>query len=114
MNKLVRDGDALSGALELAKVSLSLSFPLCCYCAVGRLTLARKRITVNAPIAVQQSRRVAAKAFDYRSDEEAFQASSAAFGVAAQSEDFVEGPRAFIEKRPPRWTGKPRKEKSKL
>jgi enoyl-CoA hydratase/carnithine racemase len=32
--------------------------------------------------------------------------SNEAFAKVAQTEDFAEGPRAFIEKRPPAWKGK--------
>ena len=38
----------------------------------------------------------------------AWEISAAAGRVNARSEDFAEGPRAFAEKRPPKWTGKMR------
>lgn len=63
------------------------------------------RITANAPLAVQASRRVLRQAFDV--DETTLaKESGRAFASLVDTDDFAEGPRAFIEKRPPRWTGR--------
>lgn len=65
-----------------------------------------KRITVNAPLAVQASRNLMAQTFS-KPDEELWKMGIAAFGKDIMpSNDFQEGPRAFIEKRAPKWTGK--------
>lgn len=64
-----------------------------------------ERICANAPLAVQASMKVAKRAF-MDDDETLFKAGGRAFGGVAASEDFKEGPRAFIEKRPPNWQGK--------
>ena len=62
------------------------------------------RITVNAPVAVRESLAVARRALDL--DDAALRAMSEQAGLAVRrSEDFNEGPRAFVEKRAPRWTG---------
>jgi enoyl-CoA hydratase len=63
------------------------------------------QIVANAPRAVQLSRRVmlASAALD---DEAAWRQSADAFREIARTEDFREGPRAFIEKRPPVWQGR--------
>lgn len=63
------------------------------------------RITVNAPVAVRESLGVARHALDL-SDAELQALSAEAQGRVMASEDFQEGPRAFIEKRAPRWTGR--------
>ncbi len=63
------------------------------------------RITVNAPVAVRESLGVARRALDL-SDAELQALSAQAQGRVMASEDFQEGPRAFIEKRAPRWTGR--------
>lgn len=82
VNRVVPAGDALDAALALAA------------------TIAR-----NAPLAVQQSLKVARLAQDL--DEPAlFTAMREAGAVIRASEDFKEGPRAFLEKREPRWTGR--------
>ena len=60
------------------------------------------RITVNAPLAVQASRAVARRALT-EDDETLWQASSEAMKAIYQTEDFKEGPRAFVEKRAPVW-----------
>jgi enoyl-CoA hydratase len=63
------------------------------------------RITRNAPIAVRESLRVARQAADLSEAELRALTKQARDRVAA-SEDYKEGPRAFIEKREPRWTGR--------
>jgi enoyl-CoA hydratase/carnithine racemase len=63
------------------------------------------RITVNAPVSVRHSLSVARQAPDL-SDAELMAVSQKAQAANMTSEDFKEGPRAFIEKRAPRWTGR--------
>jgi enoyl-CoA hydratase len=68
------------------------------------LALAR-RITRNAPLAVRESLQVARQAADL--DEAQLRALSLEARRRVQAtEDYREGPRAFIEKREPRWTGR--------
>lgn len=63
------------------------------------------RITVNAPVSVRHSLSVARQALDL-SDAELMAVSQKAQAANMTSEDFKEGPRAFIEKRAPKWTGR--------
>ena len=63
------------------------------------------RITANAPLAVFASRTVALDAFT-KSDDELWKDSGVAFASLVNTEDYKEGPRAFIEKRAPVWKGK--------
>jgi enoyl-CoA hydratase len=63
------------------------------------------RVIAAAPIAVQHSRSIAVRAFT-DDDETLWQASGKGFMEVAKTEDFREGPRAFIEKRPPQWKGR--------
>lgn len=84
VNRLVESGEALAGALELAD-------------AVVR----------NAPLAVQASLRIARLATASSEEERALFAESArAMAELTRTEDFAEGPRAFLEKRPPSWQGR--------
>lgn len=68
------------------------------------LDLARV-IAANAPVAVTESLAIARRAFDEPEDQLA-RGSAAAGARLASTEDFREGPRAFIEKRAPRWLGR--------
>jgi enoyl-CoA hydratase/carnithine racemase len=63
------------------------------------------RITVNAPVAVRESLAVARLAVD-GTDAELRQKSEEGQARNMASQDYQEGPRAFIEKRAPRWTGR--------
>ena len=63
------------------------------------------RITANAPLAVAASRIVAIDATS-KTDEELWKDSGKAFASIVGTEDFKEGPKAFIEKRAPVWKGK--------
>jgi len=82
VNRLVEAGEALDGALALAG-----------------------QVNANAPLAVRASRRVVVNGA-LLADDEAFALSSEASREVFRSEDFREGPRAFIEKRPPAWKGR--------
>jgi enoyl-CoA hydratase len=63
------------------------------------------RITVNAPLAVRESRRVALAATTV-DDRRGWELSAEANAAVMASEDVQEGVRAFVEKRPPAWTGR--------
>jgi len=63
------------------------------------------RICANAPRAVQASRDVVLRGM-LASDEEAWRITDEATAAVMAGEDFAEGPRAFIEKREPVWTGR--------
>lgn len=80
VNEVCPDGQALDRALALAA-----------------------RITVNAPLAVQQSRQVML-AGTWAEEADAWRMSRAATEVVYRSADFTEGMQSFFEKRPPRWT----------
>jgi enoyl-CoA hydratase len=82
VNELVEPGTALQAALALAE-----------------------RINANAPIAVRESRRVVLEGM-LADDDTAWKITGEAMARAMSTEDFAEGPRAFIEKRPPEWKGR--------
>ncbi|MCV7224497.1 crotonase/enoyl-CoA hydratase family protein [Mycolicibacterium komossense] len=85
INTVVPDGTVLDVALELAE-----------------------RITVNAPLAVSASKRVAYGVDDgvVTSDGPGWSRTMTEIGALMRSEDAKEGPRAFAEKRPPVWTAR--------
>ena len=82
VNELVEPGQAKAAALALAE-----------------------RISANAPLAVRESRQVVLAALR-GDDEHLWKITIEAMAKVMSSEDFNEGPRAFIEKRAPQWKGR--------
>jgi enoyl-CoA hydratase len=81
VNVLADDGQALPAAIRLAE-----------------------RITANAPLAVNHSRRLLLST-TYMPDEFGYTESRTAFKRILATKDAAEGVRAFVEKRAPQWTG---------
>ena len=82
VNRLCDPGQALSTAMEFAR-----------------------QIEANAPVAVRASRRVIYAAMT-EDEETGWRLSGEGMAEAMRSEDMKEGLTAFIEKRPPQWSGK--------
>lgn len=82
VNRLVEPGRVLEAALELAA-----------------------RIAGNAPVAVRESRGVLVESAG-ADDDEGWRLTLAARARNDATDDRAEGPRAFLEKRPPQWTGR--------
>ncbi|MGH9118777.1 MAG: crotonase/enoyl-CoA hydratase family protein [Acidimicrobiales bacterium] len=82
VNELCEPGQARAAAVDLAE-----------------------RVCANAPVAVRLSRQVLLGSLG-QGDDEGWRLTADAFRTVARTEDFHEGPRAFIEKRPPTWLGR--------
>jgi enoyl-CoA hydratase len=82
VNHLCEPGEALATAADLAR-----------------------RIEANAPVAVRETRKVIYSAMN-EDEATGWRLSYAGMSHALASEDSKEGLRAFIEKRPPNWTGR--------
>ena len=89
INRVTPAGTELDAALELANI-----------------------IAANAPLAVQISKKMIHRTWSATSEwnadwsgEDPWDANNEALGVVFSSNDAMEGPRAFAEKREPRWSG---------
>jgi enoyl-CoA hydratase len=74
--------------------------------AVDAAMALAERISVNAPLAVRESRRLMLESIEVTDDAEGIRRSNEAMMGLAATEDFAEGPKAFIEKREPEWKGR--------
>ena len=72
---------------------------------LGKAREIADRICANAPLAVRESLAIVREAYEI-DEAEGWRRSAEAMDRIRKSEDAKEGPRAFAEKRAPRWTGR--------
>lgn len=101
--EIIATGEPITAARAAALGLINAAFPAG-EVMEAALALAA-RITVNAPIAVRESLAIARRALDL-DDAALWELSRTASQGIRETEDFQEGPRAFIEKRAPRWVGR--------
>ena len=65
-----------------------------------------KQICQCAPLSIRASKDVVYRSLSSASLEDSMRASYDSVRTMVKSEDFIEGPRAFAEKRPPNWQGR--------
>ena len=76
-------------------------------CTAGQPRISRVGALQSlAPLSVRASKQVAVQGLAHPSLQEAEAARYEQVAALFKSEDFVEGPRAFAEKRAPRWKGR--------
>lgn len=104
--EILLTGDPIDAAraLELGLVNLVVPHDE----LLGAAMRLAERITVNAPLSVQASKRIALGIADGRigSDDAGWALTRRESKVVMRSEDATEGPRAFAERRLPEWRGR--------
>jgi enoyl-CoA hydratase len=83
VNRVVAPGETVAEALRLAEL-----------------------ICRNAPLSVRAARRLARQAATHGDEDRLRRLADGEWEVLFRTEDYIEGPRAFAEKRPPRWKGR--------
>ena len=101
--EMIATGDPISAA-RAERVGLVNAVVPADQVIQAALALAR-RVTVNAPVAVGLSLGVARQAYDL-TEANLWDVCGTASRAVRETEDFKEGPRAFVEKRAPKWVGR--------
>ncbi len=65
-----------------------------------------QQVCACAPLSIRASKDVVTRSLDMPSLEESMKFKYDSVAAMSKSEDFIEGPKAFSEKRPPNWQGK--------
>jgi len=102
-------GMLLTGRRVTAQEGLQLGFVNEVVPAAELMTAARRwadQIVECAPLSVRASKQAAMQGLRFGSVEEAMSQRYDQLSAMVRSEDFVEGPRAFAEKRKPHWKGR--------